>query len=172
MKVLDLMNTLPVTCGEQDSVNRAAQLMWDHDCGWVPVVDGDNRVTGVVTDRDACMAAYTRGRLLADIPVADVMSREVASCHADDRIEAAEERMRTRRVRRLPVIDDQRRLVGVLSLNDIARATERELERSRPEVKPEAFVRTIASICEPRCQLPRNVSARDRAANRLAPAHA
>jgi CBS domain-containing protein len=68
MNVLDLMTDLMTTnaksCGTMDNLERAAQIMWENDCGVVPVVDGSERVVGMVTDRDICMAAYTQGQPL------------------------------------------------------------------------------------------------------------
>jgi len=67
MKVEQIMTRIVHTCSENDTLNRAAQLMWENDCGCVPVIHGGNgsgAVVGVVTDRDVCMGAYTQGRLL------------------------------------------------------------------------------------------------------------
>jgi CBS domain-containing protein len=108
------------TCTPEASLAEATRIMWERDCGVVPVLDADGRVAGVVTDRDACMAAYTKGRPLAQIPVATVMSTGVHTCRPDDDLGHAEKIMRLKQVRRLPVVDDGDRLVGLLSLNDIA----------------------------------------------------
>ena len=66
MKVGDLMTKDVKACSQHDSLNRAAQLMWENDCGSVPVVDSDSKVVGMLTDRDICMAAYTKGIALKD----------------------------------------------------------------------------------------------------------
>ena len=80
MKVSDLMTREVRTCHQHDSLNRAAQLMWENDCGAVPVVDSDLKVIGMLTDRDICMAAYTQGKRLDEIPVVTAMSRQVVRC--------------------------------------------------------------------------------------------
>lgn len=108
------------TCRPDDSVRVAAKLMWERDCGCVPVVDGERRVEGMITDRDICMAAYFQGKALDDIPVRRVMSGEAFCCHAGDSAGDAESLMQRKRVRRLPVIDDEGHLEGILSLNDLA----------------------------------------------------
>lgn len=132
MRVSDIMTTDVVCCRLDETLDRAAQLMWDHDCGAVPVVDNLDEVIGIVTDRDACMAAYTRGVRLADVRVGDVMSVGVETCRPGDSLQAAEGTMRVKQVRRLPVVEDGR-LVGILSLNDIALARARgEAERGAP----------------------------------------
>lgn len=122
MKARDLMTAEVVACGPNDSLECVARAMWEEDCGSVPIVDEDRRVLGMVTDRDACMAAYTQGRLLSAIPVHEAMSRDVISIGEEDSVEDAEKRMREHQVRRVPVVDASGVLTGVLSLNDLALA--------------------------------------------------
>lgn len=119
MKVTDLMTRDVQTCTIHDSLNAAARIMWDHDCGCTPVVDGNGRLVGMVTDRDICMAAYTQGLPLKAIPVEHVMSAQVISCGGGDDLTAAHRLMRKHEVHRLPVADSHGRLVGILSLSDI-----------------------------------------------------
>jgi CBS domain-containing protein len=141
-------------CTDADMLNRAAQLMWETDCGCIPVIhaNGDGHVVGVVTDRDITMAAYTQGKQLWAIPVTSAMAHEVIACHASDGISQAEALMRDNRVRRLPVLDQHERLAGIISLNDIAREARRETAAAggRPEVTQEAVTETLATICQPR----------------------
>lgn len=122
MKVEDLMTTEVGTCRPYDGVDRSAQVMWEQDCGAVPVVDQDRRVVAMLTDRDICMAAFTQGRALSEIRVSTAMSRSLWSCHPGDDVANAEALMRSQKVRRLPVVDMEGKLVGILSLSDIARA--------------------------------------------------
>jgi CBS domain-containing protein len=96
-------------------------MMWDHDCGCIPIRDGDH-VVGMITDRDICMAAHFKGKPIRDIRIEEAMSRDVAVCRPGDPLETAEAIMMRAQVRRLPVTDASGRLVGILSLNDIARA--------------------------------------------------
>src|SRR5690606_28351921 len=72
MQVRELMTRDVQVCGPRDDLNRAAQIMWDHDCGVVPVVDSERRPIGMVTDRDVCMAAYTQGKPLSAIRAEEV----------------------------------------------------------------------------------------------------
>lgn len=117
------------TCRPDDSLETAARIMWDRDCGVVPVTvadgDGGDRVVGIVTDRDVCMAAYTQGRPLADIPVSCAMSNDLRTCGPRDSIRGALRIMATCQIHRLPVLDDRRRLVGLVSLADVAREERR-----------------------------------------------
>jgi CBS domain-containing protein len=147
MRIQELMTKPVATCSQDDSLNIAARLMWEHDCGSVPVLGDDGKVVGILTDRDICMAAYTQGRPLSAIRAATAMAREVYSCHADEAIEAAEELMADKHIRRLPVVDAEDRPVGVLSLNDLARSVTTAGENDGAQ---RGVVRTLAAICEPR----------------------
>ncbi len=119
MKVADLMTRDVHTCSIQDSLNGAARIMWDHDCGCTPVVDAHGKVVGIVTDRDVCMAAYTQGVPLEAIPVERVMSKRVISCSRTDDLETAHRLMRTHEIHRVPVVDTRGRPIGILSLSDV-----------------------------------------------------
>jgi CBS domain-containing protein len=149
MKVEQIMRRDVATCGPQDSLNVVAGIMWDRDCGCVPVVDGGS-VVGMITDRDVCMAAYTQGRPLGSIRVSSAMSKHVHACRSDESVMAAEQTLRLHRIRRLPVVDAEGRLVGILALNDIAREAAREHDPIVREVSPEGLTETFAEICEPR----------------------
>jgi CBS domain-containing protein len=107
------------SCGPDTDLATAAKLMWDGDCGAVPVVNEERKVIGMVTDRDICIAAATRGAKPSDIRVRDVMSQQLATCRPTDDVHDVLKTMKGVRVRRLPVVDDQERLTGIVSLNDI-----------------------------------------------------
>ena len=109
-------------CSPEQTLHAAVQLMWEHDCGAVPVLSSDGVLAGIVTDRDACMAAYTKGLPLSGILVRDVMAGHVHTCKPDDLLVRAATLMADAKVRRLPVVDASHRLVGVVSLADIARS--------------------------------------------------
>jgi len=120
-RVQHLMTSEIQSCRPDDRLNRVAELMWNHDCGALPVVDDSGNLVGIITDRDAFMAAYTQGRRLDECSVASAMSSEVYSCAPDDSLVRAVELMRDYKFRRVPVTDANGELVGVLSLADIAR---------------------------------------------------
>jgi len=123
-RVDELMSTGVKTCSPRQSLADAAQIMWECDCGCVPVVDASGRVAGMITDRDICMSAYFRGATLREIAIADAMSRRVLAVRPNDSVQDAEALMRRVQVRRLPVADAEGRLLGMLSLGDIAIAAE------------------------------------------------
>jgi CBS domain-containing protein len=146
MKIEEIMTRSPRACRETDTLDCACHVMWDNDCGVVPVVDGGSRVVGMITDRDICMASFFQGRLLHQIPISAAMSRAVCSIVADDTVEAAEELMSRHQVRRLPVTDGEGRLVGILSLNDIAREAARERNEKIKRVSETGVAETVAAV--------------------------
>jgi CBS domain-containing protein len=152
MKIEALMTRDVATCGSEDRLSDAARIMWEHDCGSVPVVADDGRVVAMITDRDVCMAAWTKGCTLHEIPVKEAMSSGVVSCHQADSIESAEELMRLYGVRRLPVVDSDGHLVGLLSLADIAGEARRETGRLWRDVESLGVALTLAGVSRPRCE--------------------
>ena len=149
MNVSDLMTSAVKSCGIHDNLQRAAQLMWENDCGIVPVVDGDGRVVGMITDRDICMAAYTHGQALWQLPVAGAMSKQVHAVRESDPLEVVETLMRRVRIRRVPVVDGDGRLTGILSMNDLARNAHWSAGRKSNGLGGDSIVRTLAAISEP-----------------------
>lgn len=144
----DLMSHPAVTCHVNDSLNIAAQKMWDHDCGALPIVNDEGKLTGMITDRDICMAALTRGRRLDELLVNGTMSSHVVAVSATLPIGEVEHLMSKYQVRRLPVIDGDGIPVGVISLNDLAiEAARRDTEMKHG---PSKIARTLAAICQPR----------------------
>jgi CBS domain-containing protein len=150
MKVESLMTKNFASCCPEQSLSDAARVMWERDCGIVPVIAGesDSRLLGVITDRDITMAAYTKGRALTEIGIGDVMSKAVVSCCPSDSLSDAERVMRRAQVHRLPVLDEAGGLLGVLSLADIARATRRGTGKQKLDASEVG--ETLAAISSPR----------------------
>ncbi len=140
MIVKDLMTKQPATVSMDDALATAAQKMWDGDCGALPVLRSDGTVAGMITDRDICMATWSRGLAPSAICVAEAMSTDLVSCSPEDTIAAVEGALRSNQLRRLPVLDAAGRLVGILSLADIARASQ--------HIDGKAVAKTLAGICE------------------------
>jgi CBS domain-containing protein len=120
MKAKNLMTRDVAACRAEDMMAVAARIMWERDCGVVPVVDSEGRVIGVVTDRDLCMASYTRSEPLSRMPVKDAMAKDVFTCGEEDDESAVHAAMREHQVRRLPVADEEGHLLGMISLNNLA----------------------------------------------------
>lgn len=151
MRVDQLMTKQVKWCGPDDTLDRAAQYMWDNDCGCLPVcaVDGINRVVGVVTDRDICMSALFQGKALRDLRVSNTMARVLTTCRPSDSLTDAERSMSEARIRRLPVVDDQGSLVGMIALADLAQEALREHAAGKSTITEAAVGDTLAAICRP-----------------------
>src|SRR5688572_3455277 len=93
------------TVTDSDRCDSAARIMWDRDVGSVPVCDAGGALVGIVTDRDICMCAYTKGQALHDLSVHDAMARDVVACDENDDVRHVEELMQSHQVRRIPVVD-------------------------------------------------------------------
>jgi CBS domain-containing protein len=121
MKAKDLMTRTVYTCQPEQPCSEAARVMWTHDCGVVPVTDANGHVQGMLTDRDICMASLTQGKAVAEIAVSSAMSRSVRTCGEDDDARTLVTAMSRDQLRRIPVVDATGRVVGIVSLNDLAR---------------------------------------------------
>jgi len=141
MKVKEIMTVAPKTCTPDTTLAAAANLMWESDCGVLPVVD-DGELAGIVTDRDMFIALGTRNTRAVHVKVGAVATTAVSTCGPDDDVEAALATMKRARVRRLPVIDTNRKLVGIMSLNDIVLAA-----GDNKPVRNKDVIDTLQAIC-------------------------
>lgn len=142
MKVEAIMKRQVQTCRADQTLNEAVQVFWDKDCGVVPVVDTEEKLVGILTDRDVAVSAYFRGENLKNISVAEAMGRNVLTVLESDDIEDALELMRTHQVRRLPVVDPDGKVEGIVSLSDFFHAAVKD-----EHLKPKKLVRAFAAIC-------------------------
>jgi CBS domain-containing protein len=153
MKVAELMTHDVRCCSPQDFLHTAARIMWENDCGSVPVVDRESKIVGIITDRDICMAAYTQGAPLHQIRIDTVMAPKVATCGREDELADAQELMRQNKVHRLPVADAEGRLIGILSLSNIVLEVEHQLRGQRGGKKAAELIEILGALCEPRSHL-------------------
>ncbi len=128
-----------------DSLNAAARLMWEHEIGCLPVLSHDGHLVGLITDRDVCMGAYTTGKALHETTVDSAMSCRAVACRAHDSLHAAEELMRAHQVRRLPIVDDAGRLVGLLSIDDLVAHFEPSYEGAARPLGGDAIAWTLSA---------------------------
>jgi CBS domain-containing protein len=119
--VRSVMTADVVTCTATDTLHRAAQIMWERDCGAVPVVDASGRLSGIITDRDLAMGAFTQGLPLVAIPVGRVASGRVHTVSVSGSVDAVVAVMGGQRVRRVVVVDENQKAVGIVALADVAR---------------------------------------------------
>ena len=125
MKAKELMTPSPCTASTQDSARDVAKLMRDNDCGAIPVVDENNAVVGMITDRDLAIRALAEGKN-ADSKVGELMTASPCCGSEDDSIRDIERLMTSNQVRRIPIVDAKGKCVGIISQADLARAAERD----------------------------------------------
>ena len=130
MEVRRIMTSNVAACRPDTNLSAAAGLMWDYDCGVIPVIDENRKVVGVITDRDICMAAAMSNRPASQIAVGELISGEVFACAPEDDVSEALATMQSRRVLRLPVVDGEGTLQGILSMNDIVLRAEKDRKGS------------------------------------------
>jgi CBS domain-containing protein len=146
MRVRDIMTAEVRSCRPDSTLAQAAAAMWDRDCGTIPVVNDEGKVVGMITDRDICFGAATTHRTLDRIAVREVATGTVHSCLAGDDVRAALETMKKQQVRRLPVVDENGHLRGILSMNDIVLHA-----GGKPEdISADAAIDALKGICEHR----------------------
>jgi CBS domain-containing protein len=151
MKVSDIMTKDTACVRSHEPLSAAARIMWECDCGAVPVVDDTGaRLIGILTDRDICMAVWSKDRVPASIPVHEVMTRDVIRCGPNDSVTSAESLMRSKQIRRLPITSEDGRLIGILSLADIVRRGRSGVSPGNAELSSSEIAATLAGIVEKR----------------------
>ena len=146
MKVKEIMMGAPYVCRRDTNLGEATRLMWVGNCGFLPVLNNEGHVCGVITDRDICMALGTRSKLAGDVSVGEVATGKVYSCSPDDEIHVALLTMRDGHVRRLPVVDGDGKIVGVLSMDDILMHAQPASSGQVVDLSTEEVVRTFRGI--------------------------
>ena len=119
MFVKDVMTTSPFCCKPSDRIDTVAKLMVARDCGAIPVCEA-GKLVGMITDRDITCRVVAAGKTPFAIPVSEIMTKRVYSIRQDEDVEAAIELMKSKLVRRLPVVDDQGIIVGIVAPSDLA----------------------------------------------------
>ena len=150
MKVREIMTEQVGTCTVDQSCGEAVKVMWDCDCGIVPVIDSERRVTGAITDRDIAIACWSRDCSPSQIRIEDCMTRDVQCCSPEDSGGTAEKLMEEYQIRRLPVEGSDGCLCGIISLADITRRAAPKAKGAAQDVRPEKVVEAYAAVCQPR----------------------
>lgn len=147
MKVKEIMTGEARTCTPETSLAAAAMLMWEGDCGALPVIAEDRGVIGMITDRDICMADAMRPLPAAEIPVGEIITGKVFSCLPETDVRDALKLMQQERIHRLPVINKDGTLAGMLSMNDVV--LEAKDTKSKKDVAPTYAdaIETFKAIC-------------------------
>ena len=160
MHVRDVMTTRVHRCMPEDSLAHAAQLMWQHDIGCVPVCtsigNGTEHLIGIITDRDICMCALFQGQPLGELHVKQAMTTRLRCCAPHDTLEFAEKLMTDGQIRRLPVVSGERRLLGLVSLADLARGAATlgaNFTLAQKEAEKQQVFNILAAISSPPPQI-------------------
>lgn len=150
MKIEEIMTRDVRTCTPNDSLATAAQIMWENDCGAVPVVDRDGKIVGIITDRDLAMAAQLQGVALRESRVASAMARDIKTASPQDTPATLQALMQQHKIRRVPVVDAEKRLVGMVSLGDLAYVMSSQQTLGGDGMTWTAIAHTLAAVSAPR----------------------
>ena len=146
MKVKEVMMGTPYYIALDANLGMATELMWKGNCGFLPVVNTENKVCGVITDRDICVALGTRNQTAGQVMVEEVVQCKVHACNSEDDIHVALQTMREGHVRRLPVVDFYGNLTGVVSMDDLLLRAEPDRAGREPELSTDEVVRGYRTI--------------------------
>ena len=119
MSAREVMTVSPACCRSDTTLDQVARLMVQHDCGEIPVVDESDKVIGVVTDRDIVIGVVATDLAPNTLTVGDIMGTELATAQESEDVFDAVQRMRNKGVRRMPIVDANNDLVGIVSIDDI-----------------------------------------------------
>ncbi|HWP55163.1 MAG TPA: CBS domain-containing protein [Pyrinomonadaceae bacterium] len=147
MKVREVMTPDAKAIWITESLADAAKEMWENDCGALPIIKDGRKVVGMITDRDICMASAMRDRNPSGISVEEVMNTTVYAAEAEEDVEQALQTMREHRIRRLPVLNLEGELQGIVSMNDIVLKA-RVRNGEKPAIDYADVVKTYQAICE------------------------
>jgi CBS domain-containing protein len=151
MKVQELMTKDVKTCGRDSNLAEVAGRLWDGDCGALPVVDDESKVIGMISDRDICFAVATKGRLAAEISAGELIAgKPLFTCTTDDDVQNALSTMQQRQVRRIPVVNTEGRIEGILSISDVVLAASTDAQGIKQGVSSNEAISTLKGICEQR----------------------
>ena len=147
MKVKEIMTPNAKAIWLTESLTDAAQLMWENDCGALPIIKDGRKVIGMITDRDICMAVAMRDQNPSGVSVEEVMTGRVYSVNPEDDIDHALEVMQEHKIRRLPVVNAEGELEGVLSINDVVLNARTSKGAAADSIKYDDVVKTYQAIC-------------------------
>ncbi|MGI9067820.1 MAG: CBS domain-containing protein [Pyrinomonadaceae bacterium] len=148
MKIKEVMTPHAQAIWLTESLADAAKSMWENDCGVLPIIKDGRKVIGVITDRDICMATAIKDANPSSISVEEVMTGQVYAVSPDDDITQALQTMQEHKIRRLPVINAEGELKGILSMNDIVLKAQQLNGETPSEIDYADIVKTYQAICE------------------------
>ena len=146
MKVKDIMSKSPGYCTPDMNLGAAVEILWNRNCGMLPVVDAHGKVLSVITDRDICIALGTRNRLASELSIAEVASQKAVTCTANEDVRSALGKMADAKVRRLPVVSADGKLEGILSTDDVIEQTHVKSSGRGNELTSDDVVGTLKKL--------------------------
>lgn len=146
MNVQDIMTSDVQCCGPDTNLAAAAKMMWDSDCGALPVLNVQGQVMGMITDRDICMATATKNKPASEITVWETVSGKAHTCKMSDDVHTAMDIMKRERIRRLPVVDEEGVLQGMVCMNDFILLAGETKGGKAPAISCEDVARTMKAI--------------------------
>ena len=147
MKIKEVMTPNATAIWLTESLVDAAKLMWDNDCGILPIIKDGRKVVGIITDRDICMAMAMRDTNPSSVSVEEVMSGQVYAVNPEDDVDQALQEMQEHKIRRLPVVNREGELEGILSMNDIVLQAKKSNTTAADSIKYSDVVKTYQAIC-------------------------
>lgn len=148
MKVKEVMTPNAKAIWLTESLADAARLMWENDCGVLPIIKDGRKVVGLITDRDVCMASAVSDRNPSGISVEEVMTGQVYAVNPEDNIDQALQLMQEHQIRRLPVINPEGELEGLLSMNDVVLHAKAPDASAGDSIDYAKVVKTYQAICQ------------------------
>ncbi len=143
MKVNKIMTKSVGFCQTDENLAKAVEIMWQKDCGVVPVVDEKQKVVGMITDRDVTVSAFLQNKPPAEILVKEVINGKIVTCSEKDNIKSVLKKMRKKQIKRLPVTNKNGKLVGIISIADILL-----FARKKKSLRKRVF-KTLEAISKP-----------------------
>jgi CBS domain-containing protein len=147
MKVKEVMTPHAKAIWLTESLADAAKLMWENDCGVLPIIKDGQKVIGMITDRDICMAIAMRDTNPSCVSVEEVMTGQVYSVSSEDEVAQALQAMQEHKIRRLPVVNPEGELEGIVSMNDIVLNAKKSKSTASDAINYEDVVKTYQAIC-------------------------
>jgi len=147
MKVKDVMTPDARAISITESLADAAREMWENDCGALPIIRDGRKVVGIITDRDICMATAMRDRIPSHISIEEVINGKLYSATPEGEVADALRMMREHKIRRLPVLNAEGELEGIVSMNDIVLKAKLR-NGKKPDIDYTDVVKTYQAICE------------------------
>jgi CBS domain-containing protein len=156
MHIKDIMSSNTCTCKIDTTLDKIAMMMWDNDCGAVPIVDNNNHPIGMVTDRDIAIGAAIKNKPLFQISAKEINNdRPVFTCNFDDDVKEVLSTMQKEKIRRIPIVNSRHELCGMVSIGDIAEYSE---QKRGAKISAKETINTLKAVVSHHDNIHRSVA--------------